>query len=135
MNVREGMRVLAAVGLLLVCAAPAQSGDKETGGMKLENAYATYVVGSDGRVDSFIDKSRGKEYLAPGGGQAFMSMIKAGKTHKSASLAFQKETGELVVGFGDSGVTARFKVKTEPHYFTFELAGNVAFELLVKGLV
>ncbi|MBM4085468.1 MAG: hypothetical protein FJ272_11815, partial [Planctomycetes bacterium] len=103
-------------------------------GMTLENEYVRYVVGADGQSASFFDKAEQKERLSAEGSRAWMSVTKDGKTHSSASVSYDGKAGELTVGFGDSGVTARFKVKTKPRHFTFELTGLTGGEVTAMFL-
>ena len=137
------------VALVLVCGCTAisqtaaqRTDGKEIKGVTFENEYVACVVGEDGKVRSFSDKSQNKEYVPTGLVRAMMTVSQVshgaprdgGKPHNSSSVTFRKDTGEMTVGFEDSGVTARFQVRTRPHYLTFELTGLTGNEVTAISL-
>ena len=78
----------------------------------------SYAVGTNGLNISFKDVRTGKNYLsAPS--SAFISVEKQGKWLDSTVV---RQSGAFIeVLFGDSEISARFKVKALPRYLTVEL--------------
>ena len=101
-------------GWLAVCCGVA-FGD----GVTAETDYLRYTISADGRTVRFVDKATGADYCLQKPSSSFARIRKAGK-EIDASIA-RRDGDHVVATFGDSGVTARFKVVAKKHYLLFEV--------------
>jgi hypothetical protein len=91
----------------------------EEGTILLENESMSYIIGADGRSLGLVDKRTGKDYLAPGPHEAFITLRKDGREHKPSVCSFAD--GKIVVEFEELNFTATIKVGVKSHYLVFEV--------------
>lgn len=85
----------------------------------LKTDHLTYVIGANGLNDAVLDPAAEKNYLDSSNPPYFMTIEKNGK--RIGSTVVTVNGGFLLVGFGNSGVVARVRALSRPHYLTFEL--------------
>jgi hypothetical protein len=98
---------------------------------RLENAYAVYEVGADGRNIRLVDKLTGTDYSPANPESPFAQVKKSGQYYPATAASF--DNGRVTVRFGDSGVSAEIALAAQEHYFTLEvlsLAGEGVEELV-----
>ncbi len=87
--------------------------------VSLENDYAKYVIGPDGRNLHLIDKRTGTDYCRQKPPSLFVH-VKIGKqVHRASSVSRDGE--RIVAGFGATGVRAVIRPIVRKHYFVFEV--------------
>jgi hypothetical protein len=109
----------------------------------LENDYARYVIGANGRNLHLIDKRTGADYCARKPASVFAVVRKAGRQYRASAVT--RRGDELSVQFGRSGVSAVIRATAGKRQFTFEVvsvggegAEELVFanvELTLKGLL
>jgi len=96
------LRGLAGSGLILIAilllTIPVQGGTKK---IMLENGFVRYVIDSEGRSVSFVDKKTGRDYCARQP-QAFVSIRKGGKSYEPSVCSFDRN--KISVEFAQAGV-------------------------------
>jgi hypothetical protein len=108
------MRTLFSLILALAASAPARGED-----FVFENDVVRWVIGSDGLNKSLLEKKTGRDWLA--GRTSQLAWIKQGGKIQAGSAVVRQ--GDLLrITFGDSGVTADYRITTRPRYFVLELA-------------
>ena len=115
-----GAVVLLALLLLLFCGAlPAISAQGQIEEFVFETRTVRYILGSNGRTISLLDKSIGKERLG-NKTTPFAQVHIAGKTWPVTSL--QREGDTLLAKFGGSKVQARYRILARDTHLTVELS-------------
>lgn len=84
----------------------------------LENESLRLVLGSDGRVQAFLDPRSGQNYLASPA-EAVARIRLAGKSQDATAASYAD--GKLSLTFGDTGVQATLRPQIRPHYLVFEV--------------
>jgi hypothetical protein len=103
-------------------------------GFRLENEYAVYEVGADGRNLHVIDKRTGADYCRKAR-SAFAQVRKAGRIFPASSV--RRDNGAIRVEFARSGVSAVVVAAAEKHYFTLEVLsveGDAVEELVFANV-
>jgi len=108
-------RLLAAT-LCLLMAGPAFAAPQD---VVLENDYARYVIGPDGRNRSLVDKKSGKDYCAVPGKRPLVTLSQGGT--QGAPTACSAADGKITVRFQKPDVTVVLKATPRKHYFVFEV--------------
>lgn len=117
MRTRLGMLLCA--NLLVLSTGPSLAASQsQSGACTIENQYARYVIGPDGRNVHFLDKRDGKDYLASSQGSAARIKL-AGKYHDATKATLVD--GRLTFVFGNSGVEATLRAHAHPHYLVLEV--------------
>jgi len=111
--------VLALACLAAASHVRAQTPETPDAPIVLESEYVKYAIGRDGKNLGFVDKRTGKDYLAPAGKRAFLTLKKAGAD--LAPTACRYAEGKLSVEFAKPGVTVVVRVVSRPRYFVFEI--------------
>jgi len=87
---------------------------------KLENEYAIYEIGGNGRNLRLVDKRTGADYCAHDAPMPFAQMKQAGEYCPASSVSRRGDL--LTVRFGESGATAVVRATAHKRYFTLEVA-------------
>ena len=103
----------AAVVVIVLCAASAARAED----FVLENQAVRWTVTSAGLSRSLVEKPTGREWAKP---CPLALLKKAGQWHPASSITRQGDAWRI--GFGDSGVTADWRVTIRPRYFVVEVA-------------
>jgi hypothetical protein len=86
---------------------------------KLENEYAVYEIGGNGRNQRLVDKRTGADYCAHDAPTPFAQVRQAGAYFAASSVS---RRGDLLnVKFGESGATASVRATAHKRYFTLEV--------------
>jgi len=85
----------------------------------IETDCVKWVVNANGQNAQFQDKGSSQEYLDAKTPSFFASVKKGGKEFTPSAVAF--EAGRITVEFGEAGVRAILRVKTEKRYFTLDV--------------
>ena len=105
--------------LLLIGASALGYCRAEEGDIPLENEDIRYIIGTDGRSLGLVDKRTGKDYLAPGPHEVFITLKKNGREHKPSVCSFAD--GKIAVEFKELNFRATIGIRTENRYLVFEL--------------
>jgi hypothetical protein len=84
-----------------------------------ETSMARLVIQSNGAASSLIEKQNGKEQLHPAG-LPIAVLSKFG--HQFPATTIERSGALYHVTFGNSGVTANYRITAAPNYIVFELA-------------
>ena len=95
----------------------AEAGTTGEAAMRLENEYARYEVGADGRNRRLVDRRTGANYCQPGTPCALVR--KGGRQYPATAACYR--AGRLTLGFGEAGVSAVLRAAAARHYFTLEV--------------
>jgi hypothetical protein len=109
------MRLILALALAFIFAHPAWAQD-----LVFETSMARLVIKSNGTVGGLIEKQNGKERLQPGG-LPFAAVRKNGASFHSTSMS-ERPDALYHVTFGDSGVSADYRITASAEYIVVELA-------------
>jgi hypothetical protein len=111
-----GMRLILALALVsaAVNAAKAENFVFETG-------MARLVIGSDGVASSLIEKQNSREQLRAAGPLPFAAVKKGGQL--TPASAIERRGALFHVTFGNSGVSADYRITASAEYIVIELAG------------
>jgi len=85
----------------------------------IENDYLRYVIAENGENLHFIDKGTGADYCVRDPASPCAFVRKAGKEHPASAASYAD--GRLALRFGDSGLSAVLKAKSEKHYLVLEV--------------
>jgi hypothetical protein len=85
----------------------------------LENDFVRYVIGANGRNQSFIDKRTGRDYFQKNVASTFLSLRKNGKTYLPSHCS--RSGNEIATEFHDADTTVTCQVVVQPRYFTLEV--------------
>jgi hypothetical protein len=103
----------------LVLGADAAAG-REQVAVAIETDYVKYVLGTDGRGLSFIDKKTGKDYCRRDPSVPVARVTIDGKEHGATSAAADGDS--ITLGFGETGARAVLKVVRRQRYLILEVA-------------
>jgi hypothetical protein len=110
--------LFALLPLLLSCSGDKQRVFQDGDTICLENDYALYSVGADGRNESFLCKKNGMDYLdhtVPG---PFMKAFVGENSYPSTAVGLSD--GRVEVDFGGCNVRVRVKINPARQWFIFE---------------
>lgn len=85
----------------------------------LENEVVRYEIGGDARNLRLVEKATGTDYLAHETPSPVAHITFKGNRADATSAG--SEGSDLVIGFGDTGVTARIGVRMEKRYWVFSV--------------
>lgn len=114
------MTLAVAALMSLLLAAPGAADEAKAGdAFVLETDSFALVLGSDGRVDSLVDRATGTNHCASSAGAPF-ALVKRG-VESFPATATTYEAGQLAVEFSGAAARAVFAVKPERRRLVFEL--------------
>jgi len=85
----------------------------------LETKHVKYVIGENGKNLSFLDKRSGKDYLAPAGKRAFLTVLKQGTRYEPTACSYS--SGKISDAFAKAGVKAVVKAACKDDYLALEV--------------
>lgn len=115
------------IALTVLCCSSAMAANGEGGTdmtsnsarIVLDNRYARYVIGPDGKNESFIDKRSSKNYCSGEPPSQFAVIKKSGASIPCTSAV--REGDKIILRFADSGVEAAVKPIVKDDYIGLEV--------------